>query len=420
MEKIEKAKRHIQAGEVEKGLTLLEKAVKEASDEEKYAIALQYEEWGHLERAEEIFAELFERYPEEGELQLRLAEIAIDLGRENEALERLHRLQPKDPEYPRALLLLAELYQMQGLDEVAERKLIEARRLLPERVETAMALARFYSERGDYQKSIPFYEAVLKETDSLAGENVRLGLAEALAMTGRFEEALDHFDKGLDHKPDLHRLFSFGLTAYYAGVYEKARRAFTQVKERDPEYPRVDYYLAKSHEKNGESEAAYRIINEAVEKDPYFEEALFDKGMLEMKLGYTGEAEKTWRDLLHLNPTHQKAVERLAQLYDEQRESKKVILLLSEKEQRDGLTAYSAWLLAKAYREEEQLENAINHFQEAYDNYKNDPYFLEDYGDTLLEAGRLKDALNLYKKAFRLEPSLLHLQERIDHFENNF
>ena len=71
------------------------------------------------------------------------------------------KLASDDPNYPEALLLLADLFQMEGLYEVSEQKLLEAKKLLPNEGVIDFALGELYSEEGKFIEAIRCYEIVL-------------------------------------------------------------------------------------------------------------------------------------------------------------------------------------------------------------------------------------------------------------------
>ena len=48
----------------------------------------------------------------------------MEMGNEDDALELLLTVPDDAPEYPQALLVLADYYQMQGLFEVAEQRIL--------------------------------------------------------------------------------------------------------------------------------------------------------------------------------------------------------------------------------------------------------------------------------------------------------
>lgn len=116
-----------------------------------------------LEEAKELLEELAHRYPDEGEIRLFLAEVYTDLEEEENALAILEQIDEDDPLFARACLIAADLYQMQGLEEVSERKLQQAYEKMPDEPIIQFALAELYFSMGQYSKSIPFYEKVLKK-----------------------------------------------------------------------------------------------------------------------------------------------------------------------------------------------------------------------------------------------------------------
>ncbi|GAA3327478.1 hypothetical protein GCM10020331_067580 [Ectobacillus funiculus] len=117
--------------------------------------------------------ELRMRYETESELTLFfLAELYTDLDREDEAIEVLGEVTEDDDLYVQTLLTLADLYQMQGLEEVAEQKLLMARRLMPDESVIAFGLGELYSGRGSYAEAVPYYREVLAEHDDIAGGSI--------------------------------------------------------------------------------------------------------------------------------------------------------------------------------------------------------------------------------------------------------
>ncbi|HHY21633.1 MAG TPA: hypothetical protein GX525_07075, partial [Bacilli bacterium] len=153
---IEKIVDDIAAGHVEEGLAQLESLEKTANDEQKYTLAEAYFELGHIELAHALIDELLEIYVDEGELYAFKAELLIDDGKEDEAIEILLEISEQDPAYLRGQLLLVDLYQLQGLDEVAEQRLISAYEQNKSEPLLVYALGEFYLQRGDYNKSIPY------------------------------------------------------------------------------------------------------------------------------------------------------------------------------------------------------------------------------------------------------------------------
>ena len=74
----------------------------------------------------------------------------MELGNEDEALDLLLEIEETSPEYPQALLVLADYYQMQGLFEVAEKRINEALAILPDEPLLHFAKAELLFETGRF------------------------------------------------------------------------------------------------------------------------------------------------------------------------------------------------------------------------------------------------------------------------------
>lgn len=417
MDDIEKAISEVDSGNVSEGLRMLENAETNADDEDKYQIAQLYHQWGHVNKALTIIEELRNLYPDEDELAFLLSELLMDSGNEEEALDILSGIDTEGENGPRALLLLADVYAGQGLDEVAEHKLLEAKRSVPDEPVVTLALAEFYFSLGDYQKSIPHYERLLQEGSVFTGRNINLRLGEALSATGSFEESLLYYEKGASEDPDPDGLFGFGVTAYRAGESEKAIQALSDLKKKDPDYAKLYLYLMKSYLAEGAMEEALQTAEEGLKVDSFNNDLACEAGTAALQNGRYNDAESYFKKTLAANSLHHEALKSLAGLFLRQERYEDVIALLEDIEDGEEQDPVFFWFLASAEHREEQYEQAKDHYKQACGAFAEDPAFLEEFGDFLLEEGRLQEAVSLFKKALSVDPSLLHLEEKVRHFE---
>ncbi|MDV2887708.1 hypothetical protein RYX45_21295, partial [Alkalihalophilus pseudofirmus] len=100
-------------------------------------------------------------------------------------------------------------YQMQGLYEVSENKILQAKELLPNEIIIDFALGELYGEQGEIAKAMKAYETVLKETNEIAGVNINGRIADLLSASGAFEDALVYYDKALNEKLEINTLFGY-------------------------------------------------------------------------------------------------------------------------------------------------------------------------------------------------------------------
>ncbi|MDM5199510.1 tetratricopeptide repeat protein [Fictibacillus enclensis] len=417
MEKLQEAITLVEMGHVQEGIQLVEVLRKEADHQTLYDIARLYENWGHLDEALKIVTQLRALYPEEGDLTIFAAELLIEMEKEDEALEILGQISSCDESYVQSLLLQADLYFMQGLHEVAEQKLLKARKSNPEEPVLAYALGELYLERGDFLKAAAFFKEAEPIANTLPEGDLYLRLAESLSRGGKFEEALEYYKKGLEIKKELHSLFGYGLTAFKTGEFKTAITALTELKDLDPDYTTLYPLLSSAYEEEGALDEALEAVREGIAKDEFNEDLKVRAAKLLYRMGNPEEGERFARDVIALNPSNADAVLHLSsQLKKEERFDDIIELLTHVKEQGDE-TPEMAWDLAYAYKEAEEFEAARGQYESAYPNFKNHEVFLEEYGMFLIEEGEPEKASTVLKHALSLNPNLYHLEETISRLE---
>ncbi|WP_044748066.1 tetratricopeptide repeat protein [Bacillus alveayuensis] len=413
MMQIEKLVRLVENGEIEKALKLIPKVKAECSDEEKYMLAEHLFSWGLLPEARDILEELSYRYPDEGDLLLFLAEVYTELDEEEKAIDILAEIDENDPNYPRACLLAADLYQMQGLDEVSERKLLLAYEKLPNEPIIQFALGEFYLTKGEYQKSVEFYKKVLEKETTIAGTFIPQRLAEALSLSGEFEEALPYYEEALKEKLEIHTLFGYGFTAFQAGYYQTAIEKLKELKELDEEYVPLYLYLAKAYEHEGDLLKSYETAKEGLKVDEWNKELLLYAGKIALKLGKPDEAEKHLRTAVDVDPGYVEALLTLTKLLLHQERYEDVVTCIEEVIKQGEYDAQFEWDLARAKHQLEMYSDALKHYQEAYTFFKNEVDFLEEYAYFLIEEGNRKEAKRLFEEILRIDPTHTEAAEMV-------
>lgn len=418
MNKIQLAIQLVEEGEAERGLELLDNSTEEWNDEEKFEIAGLYFHWGFIQKAKTIVEALLLEYPGDGELSIFLAELLIELDEEEEAISILDQISPGDPGYVEALLLLADLYQVQGLDEVSEHKLLTAKKERPEEPVIDFALGELYAGSGEFLKSIPYYEKVLEEATEMAGVNIHSRLAESLSGAGRFEESLVHFEKALDDKEEINPLFNFGFTAYQAGHYKKAIELFTRLRELDPEYTALYLYLAKAYEHEEELAQSLETVKQGLKADELNKEMHLYAGKIALKLGDEAEAEEQLRSAVAIDPGYIEAVLTLTSLLRKNERYEDMEECLDEVMKYGEYDPQFEWDLATSKNKLEQFSDALNHYKLAYTSFKEDPNFLEEYGYFLLEEGDVHEAKEVLHQLLKIVPSHLEAEELLARLED--
>jgi tetratricopeptide (TPR) repeat protein len=413
MEQLQYAVSLVEQGKVEEGMAQLEKISAGCDDQTKYDIALLYYEWGIMDKTKDLVEQLFLNYPDEAELQIFMAEVLVELGEEDEAIDYLLEIDSENESFPRALLLLADLYQAQGLEEVAEQKIKEAKRLKPNEPVITLALAEFYLSHGHVKKSIPLYESLLEFKKELSSYHVPLKLAEAYSSSGMWQEALPYYEEGLEDYTDFDALNRYGFTLFKLEKYERAIEIYEKLKSLDYEYATVYLQLSSAYEAVGNDAQALEQLKQGMKVDEFNPELFTKAGVLALKLKEEATAEDYLRNALVLDPADHNAVEALCALFRRQERPEDVIELLSSLHELGEDNQAFEWELASAQNKLENYSEALKHYEIAYNVFNNNLEFLEEFGQFLVEEGNLTKAIDIYKEATKLPVDTSHIEERI-------
>ncbi|TCT25568.1 tetratricopeptide repeat protein [Melghiribacillus thermohalophilus] len=415
MQQIEQAIMKAEQGDIEEAISLLRNYQNIASDDEKFSIAQVYQQWGLVDHALPLLEELHAAYPEEEEVTLSLAEAYTDLDQDEKALELLNRFQEEDEGYLQALIQSADLYQSQGLFEVAENKLFKAKRMAPDEPLIDLALGELAFHTGDYKKSIPHYEKAIKKGRMYGEVDVKLRLAEAFAAIGEIEKAIEFYKDVKTESPDV--LFRYGFTAYQGDRNEMAIGIWQKLLDRDPYYHSVYPLLAKAYEEEGMLKEAYETLKKGLIYDEYNKQLYFLAGKIALKLNQHERAIELVEKALSIDPGYKEAVLFLIEHYKKNENHKRIKEMLTDviKMGEDDPLYY--WELARANYEIEAYDDALNNYREAYNSFTNDAEFLKEYGYFLVEEGRMEEAKNILHKYVNIEPHDRDVEEFISRME---
>ncbi|MEK5523318.1 hypothetical protein B5V89_08025 [Heyndrickxia sporothermodurans] len=420
MKNIQQIIQFLEKGELERAKESISKVKSSGSHEDIFLLAEELLQLGFLNEAKDLYEYLLALYPNEGELKVTLAEILIEMDNEEEAISYLDSVNETDPDFPRSLLILADLYQMQGLTEVSEYKLLQAKEILPNEPIVDFALAELYASLGRNIEAIKFYEElIVSGNDTFVGVNVHSRIGEALSAAGKFEEALPYFEQGLEENNDINTLFGYAFTAYQAGFYKKGIELFNKLKAIDPEYHSLYLYLAKCYESEEELPNSLQAVKEGIAVDEYNKELFQFGGKLALKMGKEELAETYFRNALALDPGYIDAALTLNKLFLHQNRYEDVIDLTLQMDKEGDMDPQLHWDVAISFQNLEKFHDALNHYQQAYNDLKNNPEFLADYGYFLIEDGKRVEAISIFRSLVHEDPLNEEWTSLLERLENN-
>lgn len=408
----------LQDNRLQESERFFEQALESDSDEQLYALAESLYELGFLVETKKVYEKLLEIYPKEDELRVGLAEVAVESNQIDIALELLTSILKDSPAYPQSLLALADLYQIQGLYEVSEQKLWEAKELLPEEGIVTFALAELHFSMGKYAQAIRDYEELLEQGyHEYAGVNLAGRCGNAYSSLGDLEQAIPYLEKSVEESQTADGLFELAFTYMQHKEYKRASEIFYQLKELDPHYTSLYPYLAKCLEEEVQLEKAAEVIEEGTRLDSYNPELYAFGASIMVKLDQTNRADEYYLKAIELDPENESTLLAYTNFLLNQEEFAQTVEFIKKRVTDEEADPQFYWNLAIAQEALENYEQAGAMYQMAYPAFRQNSAFLKSYCFFLREEGNqttIKDVLTDYLQLEPADDEMLALFEEIN------
>ena len=234
----------------------------------------------------------------------------------------------------------------------------------------AVALAR----AGRFEEAIPHYQKGLEINPQYYSIHNNLGMA--LFSTGRVDDAIREYEKGLEIYPDMAELHNnLGRALAQTGQLEEAVKHFERAVNIQPDYAEAHVNLGIALLSVRRLDLAANEFSSAVDSDPSSVAAHTYLGTtLYFGQGKVQEALAQWRKALELNPDYTLALIQTAQA-----------------------------LSASPAASDRNGAEAVKLAERAVELSKGeDPVFLDTLGMAYAENGRFADAVEIARRAQRL------------------
>ena len=385
-----------------------QKAIKEDSDEVLLELGSYLEGIGFYPQASQIYEKLSPKFPE---VNISLASIASEDGLIEEAFTYLENISPESDWYVSALVLKADLYQMEGLTDVAREKLLEARNYSDDPL-LIFGLAELDSELGNDLEAIKGYaqldnRSIYQQTGISTYQ--RIGLS--YARLGKFESAIEFLEKAIELEYNDQVAFELASLYFDKEEYQKALLYFKQLDTISPDFEGYEYGYSLALHKEHRTEEALKIAQQGLSKNPFETRLLLHASQLSYELHQPEQAETYLLQAQENAEDQEEILLRLGTLYQEQ-ERYEDIIALKIHEPENLLTK---WMIAKSYQELEELESAEEIYQELAPDLKDNPEFLEQYIYLLRELGKIEEAKVFIQSYLQIVPDDLQMQDLHDH-----
>jgi predicted Zn-dependent protease len=358
-----------------------------------------------------------------GSYHLRQARAAMERYHTNEAFPHLHNALSVRSRDPETLLLAARAARRQGAfveaDQFLDRYQAVRRNDDPD-LERERVLLRL--ERGEID-SVSKYCQTLVERDDPATPLILEALAKGCLRMYRPQQAEAFLKEWLKRQPDnpqalliQGQIFELANRQHDAiASYRNALRIDPELEEarlrlcnalmnlglageaephlkylhqRFPDNMMVQVLLARAYDRGGEPEAAEKLIDDALARQPHFPPALAERGKLSLRANRGEEAEKALREAVALEPGDYQSRYQL-------------ILCLEKLGKSDEAQKEQTRL--------QQIEDDLKRIQEIstvqMQQNPHDPQLHYEAGMISLRAGSIGEALRWFQSALREDPN---------------
>ncbi|HFI0084059.1 TPA: hypothetical protein ACGOR9_001731 [Streptococcus suis] len=390
--------------DLDKANKYFKRALVQDDEETLLALAAYLESIGFLPQAAEIYGKLQSQYPE---VAINLAQIAFEDGLVEEAFGYLEAIPDRHPAYLEALLVKADLYQAEGLSDVAREKLLEASHLSDEPIIT-FGLAELDMELENFKEAVSLYAQLdNREIYELTGVSTYQRIGLAYASLGKFEAAVEFLEKAVELEYDDQTVFELAALLFEQEEYQKANLYFKQLDTINPDFEGYEYAYGQSLHAEHQLEAALAMTQQGLAKNDFDANLLLQASQYAYELHDEAAAEDFLLRAREVIDDENEVALRLTNLYLEQERYEEVLLFLTD----DLDNVLARWNIAKANMSLEEVEQALAIFDDLVADLADNPEFLADYVEALRLMGRAEDARVQVGRYLSLVPDDLAMQE---------
>ena len=249
-------------------------------------------------------------------------------------------------------------------------------------------------------------DVVKKSPDKARGYNA---LAMSYFRRGEYEPGLEVAQTGLERNPADRNLFVDTMGNFYLqlGRYEEATEAFHDVAQREAarDLPDRDFVEMEYNNLGVTYLYMWRFVrqNETNMTPAEFDEA--KRRVLEPALDAFGKSLEWGSDMFTAFDSYVNVVSWLDRS-DELRGEHEALLAEAE-------NFKSRYILAKLAFNRDDFETAVGHFEKALDPDPREQLVWFNYGYALDRVGRLDDAIDIYTRAIRFNPTFIEAHHNV-------
>ncbi len=343
------------------------------------------------------------------EPRLALAQMAMEREQWRELQQTAADVLSINPRHPEGRYYRAAAYTGLGNYEEARKILLELLKEFPNYREAQLQLAWLDLAEKRFAAAESRPERAVRKDKRCPALN---GRVEVELAQNRRKEALALAQAELAKAPDNARLrLLVARTALRVGDYPLATRELLRLAERDPNWDYLYLLLGQAHQLNGDLQRAILAFQRALQITPNSLEATLRLAYAYESAGQIPQAVAAYRKALEINPNTPIAMNNLAYLLSEHGgdldEAQKLAQLAL---QRAPQQQYIADTLGWIFYKKNELDAALQIFQNLVKKYPDEPAFRYHLGAVLIKKGQKTQARGELESA--LQRSLRRIWRR--------
>lgn len=414
----EKMLEQLQSGQMQDAQQSFTEALAKDSDDMIFSLAEELYGMGFLHQARQAYLHLLAKYPNEDELRVDLAEIAISEGHNDEALTYLSQVQPDSEAYLQSLLAAADLYQTENEYEVTEEKLKEAYKIAPEEPAVQFALGEFYFMISQFDDAIQYYFQLIRNGyTEFAKVNIAGRLGICYAQSGQFKKALGYLKQVTPQYQTSDIRFQTGLTELQLGQTDEAINTFNELIKDDSQYASVYPELAKAYTKENKYQQALKTLQEGLAVDQYNARLYAQAAEVTSHLGNNKLMDEYLKQAHELDPDNLTIILEYSNFLLHTHNDEANVKLLEPLVEEDEVDPQIYWNLARSYQRLEKFDLARKYYREAAITYSENPTFLKELVNFYRESGDTEQMIDELRHYLKLVPTDDEMQDLLDQYE---
>ena len=365
-------------------------------------LAKAYLQEGQTEKAISEYKKILAKKSDDGQVLAELAKIQLDQKKYSEAAKAYRKIVQLNPRDAAAYANLAYAYEKLGSWEAAKTAYAASVKLDKDNVAVRYHLAVSYDKLGQYAQAAEHYRMALKAKPG--DDSIMTALAAASFKSGNHNEAVKTYSdliKKNPADPSLHA--NMGIAYGAMGKTQEEIAAYKKSLSLNPKDSTVHLNLAQTYVKTKKYSEAASHYEKAImhgEKDPQIR---YNLGFIYDKMGKTQKSISEYEKYVSAKP-NMEVMSLLADRYTKMndlngaiRMYERMIKLNPKKASLYAGLGHLYGLKGNVLKEIEYYRNALRHDNE-------DDGIHLNLAEAYEKKGLLKEALNEYTQAYRLNP----------------